>query len=333
MPDSKSVQDRFVEWMEKQVSPSALAEIFLVVQDIESFCVDRKILRKKLFDTTDLPTIRQVHTTVMSNKIFRRMYKNKLNRMEVLIVQYHRFLKNQTKTEKEESEKMINRHIFDQQVEREKFNHWMQNSGMSIATARCYVSAMNSFSIYLSNKAGKRVSVYEENDEFLRELKELLVNDPEAKNLNIKFHNQIGAAINKFIIYRSGEEPQFFLHKQKQKNESSKDNFIPKIEYSALTESGIDCGSDPEMERFDKILKDNFSEGLLPNALRLDKFRMFFEEEFGYELTSDDEVLTEQLKRAGIFMDERIYPKQDERQSSLTTDILTEIINTLNDGV
>ena len=98
MPDSKSVQDRFVGWMEKQVSPSALAEIFLVVQDIESFCVDRKILRKKLFETTDLPTIRQVHTTVMSNKIFRRIYKNKLNRMEVLIVQYHRILKNQTKT-------------------------------------------------------------------------------------------------------------------------------------------------------------------------------------------------------------------------------------------
>ena len=46
MPKSKSVQDRFFEWMEKQVSPIGLADMFLVVQDIESFCIDRKILKK-----------------------------------------------------------------------------------------------------------------------------------------------------------------------------------------------------------------------------------------------------------------------------------------------
>ena len=59
---------------------------------------------------------------------------------------------------------------------------------------------------------------------------------------------------------------------------------------------------------------------------------MFYEAEFGYELTPDDEDLVEQLKRAGIFMDERIYPKQDERQSNLTAEILNEIINAMNNG-
>lgn len=192
VPEQKSVQDRFFEWMEKQVSPSRLADMFFVVQDIESFCIDRKILRKKLFETTDLPTIHQVHNTVTSNKIFRRIYKNKIDKMESLILQYHRFLraeakKNQekkevcppqeamhpisnstpeiiieTKTEeKHESEPKVARPVLNQLVEREKFNVWMQKSGMSNATARCYVSALNSFSVYLSNKAGQRVSVYE----------------------------------------------------------------------------------------------------------------------------------------------------------------------------
>ena len=103
LPESKSVQDRFSEWMEKRVSPSRLADIFLVVQDIENFCIDRKILRKKLFETTDLPTIRQVHDTVTSNKIFRRIYKNNLSKMEFLILQYYRFLRDEAKKEKEKT--------------------------------------------------------------------------------------------------------------------------------------------------------------------------------------------------------------------------------------
>ena len=364
LPESKSVQDRFSEWMEKRVSPSRLADIFLVVQDIENFCIDRKILRKKLFETTDLPTIRQVHDTVTSNKIFRRIYKNNLSKMEFLILQYYRFLRDEAKKEKEKTtefsvqdvipknlenkteivsetpqnkiektEVNITSSPVNQQVEREKFNLWMQNSGMSNSTARCYVSALNSFSVFLSNKAGKRVSVYEESDDRLQELRDLLSNDSEMKNLNVQFHNQISAAINKLMIYRSGGMIQPSVQKvNKKKNIVLSDEPIPKIEIPVFEEIRDSHIYDPEMERFDKILKDNFSEGLLPNALRLDKFRMFFEDEFGYEPTSDDDLLVEQLKRAGTFMDERIYPKQDEKQSNLTADILTEIINTLNDG-
>lgn len=193
VPEQKSVQDRFFEWMEKQVSPSRLADMFLVAQDIESFCIDRRILSKKLFETTDVPTIRQVHNTVTSNKVFRRIHKNKIAKMECLMLQYHTFLRAEinksqekkevcppqevihpilnstqgiiveTKTEeKHESEPEAVRTVLNQQIERENFNVWMQESGLSNATAKCYVSVLNSLSVYLSNKAGKRISVYEE---------------------------------------------------------------------------------------------------------------------------------------------------------------------------
>ena len=360
MPKSKSVQDRFFEWMEKQVSPIGLADMFLVVQDIESFCIDRKILKKKLFETTDLSTIRQVHNTVTSNKIFRRIYKNKLSKMESLILQYHRFLRAETKKEKQtvilmsevtqvtskreadrvletysktektaevqESKKPLN-----QQIEREKFSLWMQNSGMSNSTARCYVSALNSFSVYLSNKAGKRISIYEEDDERLLELRNSLASDTEMKTLNIQFHSQISAGLNKLISCRSGEVIVATSSKRKVKDEAITAESIPKIEIPDFSKLG-NRDVDLEMEQFDKILRNNFTEGLLPNALRLDKFRMFFEEEFGYEPTSDDDRLILQLKKAGTYIDDRIYPKQDAKQSNLTADILTEIINTLNSG-
>ena len=258
MPKSKSVQDRFFEWMEKQVSPIGLADMFLVVQDIESFCIDRKILKKKLFETTDLSTIRQVHNTVTSNKIFRRIYKNKLSKMESLILQYHRFLRAETKKEKQtvilmsevtqvtskreadrvletysktektaevqESKKPLN-----QQIEREKFSLWMQNSGMSNSTARCYVSALNSFSVYLSNKAGKRISIYEEDDERLLELRNSLASDTEMKTLNIQFHSQISAGLNKLISCRSGEVIVATSSKRKVKDEAITAESIPKI--------------------------------------------------------------------------------------------------------
>lgn len=361
MPESKSVQDRFFEWMEKQVSPSRLADMFLVVQDIESFCIDRKILRKKLFETTDLPTIRQVHNTVTSNKIFRRIYKNKLSKMESLILQYHRFLRAEAK--KEEKQKMplipevssntsenapvrvAEAHSstettieskesikpLNQQIEREKFNLWMQKSGLSNSATRCYISALNSFSVYLSNKAGKRISVYEESAQSLQTLRDSISSDAEMKNLNLQYHSHISAGLNKLISYRSGEVIVTASPKKTVKDEITQTESIPKIDLPDFSKTGNNS-VDPELEQFDKILRDNFAEGLLPNALRLDKFRMFFEDEFGYEPTADDDLLIQQLKKVGNFMDDRIYPKQDAKQSNLIADILTEIINTLNYG-
>lgn len=232
--------------------------------------------------------------------------------------------------EKHESGPEAVRTVLNQKIERENFNVWMQESGLSNATAKCYVSALNSLSVYLSNKAGKRISVYEEDNDRLRDLRDLISNDLEMKKLNDQSHKQISAAINKLLMYRTGVVIKSTANKAN--NTIDGNESIPKIELPEFSKMESNLDQDIDAERLEKILKEHFSEGLLPNALRLDKFRMYFEEEYGYEPSSDDNQLLNQLKRAGTLMDRRIYPKQNEKQNSLTVEILTNIINTLNNG-
>lgn len=361
IPKMKTIQDRFCEWIERKISLSKVTDMFLMVHDIEEFCIDRKILRGKLFETTDLSTIHKVKSIVMSDSMFRKRYKNKIRKMEFLIIQYSHFLKEESKRKETGIEKLSQqivtvipesktenvRNVYSEiktrtesegknplinvQKEKEKFSIWMQNSGVSNSTTRCYLSALKSLSTYLSDKEGRQVIIYEMDDTKIQELKELLTDNVELRNLNAKFHNHIRAGLNKLILYRLAKESLPEANTSSDKEMCVNNAYIPKIElpdFSRVQQVDIK----PEMMRLDKILRNNFSEGLLPNVLRLDKFRMLFEAEFGYEPTSDDTILVQQLKQVGMFMDGRIYPKQDEKQSNLTADIITEIINTLNNG-
>ena len=66
---------------------------YLMLLDIESFCLERKILQNKLFETTDLDTIKRVVQTVDSNRVFRFTYKQSLKKMSTVIHAYYTFLK------------------------------------------------------------------------------------------------------------------------------------------------------------------------------------------------------------------------------------------------
>lgn len=93
MSESKSLQHQFVEWLPKKVSANQLSELYLAFSDIESFCLDRKILSHKLFETTDPIIIKRVVDTIESNKVFRFKYKRNLKNMSIAIRYYYDFLK------------------------------------------------------------------------------------------------------------------------------------------------------------------------------------------------------------------------------------------------
>lgn len=93
IPVIKSVQDQFLAWLGTQVSPTQLSELKVVYADIESFCIQRKILKMKLFETTKPEVIKKVVDTVNSNKVFRFTYKRNLNKMITAIKYYYRYVK------------------------------------------------------------------------------------------------------------------------------------------------------------------------------------------------------------------------------------------------
>lgn len=93
VPDTKSIQDQYFAWLETQVSPAQLSELYMIYTDIEDFCLKRSVIKKKLFALTNLADIRKVMNTVDSNKVFRFTYKKNLSKMSSAMRFYYRFAK------------------------------------------------------------------------------------------------------------------------------------------------------------------------------------------------------------------------------------------------
>ena len=91
--NSASYENIFSDWLAKQVSPAQLSAIYSVFTDINSFCLNRKILKKPLFETDDLVTLSKVRETVESNKIFAFIYRKQKSTMTAAMQHYYRFIK------------------------------------------------------------------------------------------------------------------------------------------------------------------------------------------------------------------------------------------------
>ena len=89
MSDPKSIQLKFVEWLSSKVSAAKLSELYIVCNDIESFCLERKILSHKLFETTNPEEIKRVISTIE----LRFSYKSNFNKMSSVLRYYYNFLK------------------------------------------------------------------------------------------------------------------------------------------------------------------------------------------------------------------------------------------------
>lgn len=94
MADSSvSYENSFSEWLAKQVSPAQLSAIYSVFTDIDSFCLNRKILKKPLFETDDLVTLASVREAVERSKIFAFSHRKQKGIMIAAIQHYCRFIK------------------------------------------------------------------------------------------------------------------------------------------------------------------------------------------------------------------------------------------------
>ena len=169
--EPKSVQDEFCSYLSMQMPTFQLSDAYLMLSDIESFCLERKILQNKLFETTDLEAIKRVVQTVDSNRVFRFTYKQNLKKMSTVIHAYYAFLKSYKPDEEKEVKPIIQDAIpslpdadsmkqkddavgpqaisvpvaertkLTDQEEKQKFNDWMLSSGMSKATITSYMSS------------------------------------------------------------------------------------------------------------------------------------------------------------------------------------------------
>ena len=91
--NNQSVENDFFNWLSGQVSSAQLSNIYTVFADIDSFCLNRKILKKHLFETTDVPTVSKVRDVVDGDQAFGLTYKKQRKVMSQAIHYYLTYIR------------------------------------------------------------------------------------------------------------------------------------------------------------------------------------------------------------------------------------------------
>lgn len=323
--EPKSVQDEFYSYLTKQKPTFQLSDAYLMFSDIESFCLERKILQNKLFETNDLDTIKRVVQTVDSNRVFRFTYKRNLKKMSIVIHAYYAFLKSYKLDEEKQEVKSIiqdaipsspdtdsmkqnaaKREIIQlpetertkstDQEERQKFNDWMLSSGMSKATITSYMSSFG--------QCVKSVEKYKlcesnlwnvANAEDASHIYDQLFGISEFYEYNKQQHNRFSAAFRKFIEYRSGGSLASLKPSQSTRFAVEK---IPTRRKD----------NDPVLIRYKELLDKFFQKGFrMESSLDMKKLRKFYQEQYGTELSDEDDLICQDISSVTILHDGKAY--------------------------
>lgn len=78
-----NMEDDFFEWLSERISASQQSELKSVYELISNFCVDRKIIKQPLLETTDLGQLKKVRDTISHNHLFSFNAKKQIGKMSV----------------------------------------------------------------------------------------------------------------------------------------------------------------------------------------------------------------------------------------------------------
>ena len=321
-----SVQDEFCSYLSMQMPTFQLSDAYLMLSDIESFCLERKILQNKLFETTDLEAIKRVVQTVDSNRVFRFTYKQNLKKMSTVIHAYYAFLKSYKPDEEKEvkpiiqdaipslpdadSMKQKDDAVSPQDIsvpatektkltdleERQKFNDWMLSSGMSKATITSYMSSFGQCVKSVANYKLCETSLWNvSNAEDASHIYDQLFGISEFYEYNKQQHNRFSAAFRKFIEYRSGGSPASLKPSQPARFAIEK---MPTRRQE----------NDPVLIRYKELLDKYFQKGFrMESSLDMKKLRRFYQQQYGVELSDEDNLVCQDIGSVTILHDGKAY--------------------------
>ena len=324
--EPKSVQDEFCSFLSMQMPTFQLSDAYLMLSDIESFCLERKILQNKLFETTGLEAIKRVVQTVDSNRVFRFTYKQNLKKMSTVIHVYYAFLKSYKPDEEKKVKPIIQNAIpslpdadsmkqKDDAVgpqaisvpatertkltdleERQKFNDWMLSFGMSKATITSYMSSFCQCVKSVANYKLCGTSLWNvSNAEDASHIYDQLFGISEFYKYNKQQHNRFSAAFRKFIEYRSGGSPASLKPSQPARFAIEK---MPTRRKE----------NDPVLIRYKELLDKYFQKGFrMESSLDMKKLRRFYQEQYGTEPSDEDDLVCKDIRSVTILHDGKAY--------------------------
>lgn len=321
----KSIQEEFSSYLSKQMPTLQLSDANRMISNIESFCLERKILHNKIFEITDLDEIKQIVQVVDSNRVFRLYYRQEIEKISMIIHTYYSFLESYKIDEGEkEKDRIVQEQIFiptdednskqkdklrdcrvitvptkkgaglSDSAERQKFYDWMLSTGISKNTAHMYLSSFGQCVKDVANYKLCETSLWKvANSEDANHIYDGLFGIPEFYEYNKKQHHRFSAAFRKFIEYRSG---------------SVSENVEPFQSIRSTIEGTRKKENDPELIRYKDLLDQFFQKGFrMESSLDMKKLRKFYQEKYGTELSDEDDLIYRDISSVTVVHDGKAY--------------------------
>lgn len=287
---------------------------------------------KELFFILDAERVYQISMKLLANPEFAQLNDGQHNRYRAALSKYWDYCK---ALSGDITVSAPIKNVFEKEDEIKKnriaFIAWAQSQQMQKAAILAYLSDI------------KKCSEFAQENNYIKEEHILLIQDANILErvflemrkdrrfveLNNERQKRPVSAMNKLIAFRrataiGGEQHSTVLTPA-----------TPAMKPVQRPNVSIPAASvDPQVkERYTAILVDNFVEGFRPaKAIDRNRFRMYYSDMFGEELTEDDEHLVRTLMKVGTFRDERIFVKDESEQKDLIEEINDTIMEMFKDG-
>ena len=97
-------QDKYIAWLTQKVSPAQLSELYMMYEIIDEFCIERKVLKKPLLQTTELEIVKAAQQMIEQNKVFRFLHKREMKKISTAMQHYVTYAKEIYKNEYEDND-------------------------------------------------------------------------------------------------------------------------------------------------------------------------------------------------------------------------------------
>lgn len=207
---------------------------------------------------------------------------------------------------------------------RSEFISWAQSQGMTIAGIRAYLSDLKKCSDFAfeHNYISEEDFFLVEDPAYIESVLLSMKKDPDYIMINDQRGKRLNSAMQKLIAFRHaicGNERTLVptdIHQSKQIIGISKNGIKSEVK-----------------ERYARILQEKFEDGFRPEkAIDRNRFRMYYTDLFGSDISEDDESLVHILLEVGTLRDERIFVKDTSEQIDLIEEINETIMVTFAQG-
>lgn len=280
--DDSSYEKRFMSWLSTKLSSYKLLELQKAYDLINKYFLDRKVLKRSLFETTDKTTLGVIRLTIDSNRFFRFRYKKSINALSQAIRYYIIFLKelkDKTSQNQISSESLITESVEEREEETDQnnnninktdyettwnnivtpeqrqtaFNKWMIDNKVSIDAARLYGIRLNIVGEIAVKNGIITKNIYEISDtNTLKDAYSQLLLNPEFIELDKIRHSTLKKAWNYYINFSESNNYNYTVLSCDEKSNQD------------IKESDNDSSINSSTNKPEELHADDINEDILP---------------------------------------------------------------------